>query len=93
MIRRTKRNINEKIVYNNSDIIQLKSKLGINTIMNSVNTLSDAVHALITNRNPRNKTNQNVQSKAKPTATVTRRFGAFVFLREFSTFIIFSVSI
>jgi hypothetical protein len=59
-------------VYNNSDIIQLKSKLGINTIMNSVNTLSDAVHALITNINPRNKTNQNVQSKAKPTATVTR---------------------
>jgi hypothetical protein len=40
--------------------------------MNSVNTLSDAVHALITNMNPRNKTNQNVQSKAKPTATVTR---------------------
>jgi hypothetical protein len=34
---------------NNSDIIQLKSKLGINTIMNSVNTLPDAVHALITN--------------------------------------------
>ena len=46
--------------------------MGINTIMNSVNTLSDAVHALITNMNPRNKTNQNVQSKAKPTATVTR---------------------
>ena len=46
--------------------------MGINTIMNSVNTLSDAVHALITNMNPRNKTNQNVQSKAKPTSTVTR---------------------
>jgi hypothetical protein len=27
-------------LYNNSDIIQLKSKLGINTIVNSVNTLS-----------------------------------------------------
>ena len=59
-------------MYNNSDIIQLKSKLGINTIMNSVNTLSDAVHALITNINPRNKTNQNVQSKGKPTTTITR---------------------
>ena len=47
-------------MYNNSDILQLKSKLGINTMMNSVNTLSDAVHVLITNMNPRNKTNQNV---------------------------------
>lgn len=61
-----------KKLYNNSDTIQLKSKLGINTIINSVNTLSDAVHALITNMNPRNKTNQNVQSKVKPMATVTR---------------------
>ena len=40
--------------------------MGINTIMNSVNTLSDAVHALITNINTRNKANQNVHSKAKP---------------------------
>lgn len=46
--------------------------MGINTIMNSVNTLSDAVHALIINMNPRNKTNQNVHSKAKPTASVNR---------------------
>ena len=29
-----KRDINDKTVYNNSDIIQLKSKLEINTIMN-----------------------------------------------------------
>ena len=65
-----KRNINDKTVYNNSDIIQLKSKLGINTIMN---TLSDAVYGLITNIDTRNKSNQNVPSKDKPTSTVTRK--------------------
>ena len=37
-----------------------------------MNTLSDAVHALITNINSRNKSNQNVPCKGKPTSTVTR---------------------
>ena len=34
--------------------------------------MSDAVHALITNINTRNKANQNVPSKGKPSSTVTR---------------------
>jgi hypothetical protein len=34
--------------------------------------MSDAVHALITNINTRNKANQNVPSKGKPSPTVTR---------------------
>ena len=59
-------------MFSNSEILKLKSKLSINTIMNSVNTLSDAVHALITNHITPSKASANKNKSSHKTSTVSR---------------------
>ena len=67
-----KRSAIDKSVFSNSEILKLKSKLGINTIMNSVNTLSDAVHALITNHITPSQASANTNKSSHKTSTVSR---------------------
>ena len=59
-------------MFSNSEILKLKSKLGINTIMNSVNTLSDAVHALITNQIMPSQASANKNKTSHKTSTVSK---------------------
>lgn len=70
-----KRSAIDKSVFSNSKILKLKSKLSINTIMNSVNTLSDAVHAvhaLITNHITPSQASANKNKSSHKTSTVSR---------------------
>jgi hypothetical protein len=67
-----KRSAIDKSVFSNSEILKLKSKLGINTIMNPVNTLSDAVHALITNHITPSQASANKNKSSHKTSTVSR---------------------
>ena len=67
-----KRSAIDKSVFSNSEILKLKSRLGINTIMNSVNTLSDDVHALITNRITPSQASANKNKSSHKTSTVSR---------------------